>query len=141
MTVSQTINPLSEFARLAAVATGTAAVLGLLAYWPVVRFSGDAAIGALAAGLAIALLGSFCGTLPPCLFANVGHRELATGTLAGLGLRFFATIALSLLGAALFADQKATLLITVGFAQFVFLAIDTAGLIRIVRKRSATDKE
>lgn len=129
----------SAFLRLAAAALGATVVLVLLGWYPTVALAGADGPGALLAGVGVALVGGWFGIAVPVMCLHQPPRVLAWATLGGLGARFFVTLALALAASKLSSLPVKPLLLWVGLAQFVVLAVDMFGLIRIVRTLRPTE--
>ncbi len=115
-------------------ALAVAAALVALGYWPTVRVGGTGAVGGLLAGVAVALVGAWAGSLPTILYSSRPPQQHATGILLGLGVRFGVTVALMLvvwLGSGL---PRRPLLLWVGIAQLVLLLVDVLGLVALLKR-------
>ncbi len=125
--------PGAALARLALLAVGVAVVLAGLGWLPTRAIAGDAALPAMGLGIGLALLATLAGLVPPVLATRSGPRERTTAALAGMGLRF--ALMLALLGAALLAgvQPRAVLAIWAALGYLVLLAVDTAGLVWLLR--------
>lgn len=128
------IDPRATLLRLMAIAAVAGAALGLVTLAPVRAVWGDAIAAAMLAGLGVAVLGSWFGSIPLVLTMNIGPAAFASGVLAGLGLRFAATIALAAAVhlAGIVANEP--FLLWVGMMQLLILAVDVTAQIRLSRQ-------
>ncbi|MEW6250191.1 MAG: hypothetical protein AB1716_06060 [Planctomycetota bacterium] len=132
--------PAVAFRNIALRALLAAILLGALGYMPTMLQAGGAGLGGMLGGISIALVGSWAGSLPTALYLVRPPRQHPTGILAGLAVRFVVTIGLAL-GAWLTGIwPERPLLIWVGIAQFVLLAVDVLGLTALL-KRAAKGME
>jgi hypothetical protein len=143
MTTERSPKPdlVQTFVRIAALAAATAALLACIGYFPTLRLSGTAGVGAMLVGIAVALVGAWIGSLIPILFIRPDPRVFLNGLLIGLGARFVITLALALLLRAMGVGPAKPLLLWVGIGQVVILATDTVGLLRLVRRLSWEGKQ
>lgn len=108
--------------------------LGLLAAWPVEARYAVAGVLALGLGLMAAVVGGWVGTALTLMFLSRTAQEQATGILLGLIARFFVTI--TLIGVGMVSDiaPRGVFLVAAAVGQLLILAIDTAGLAKLVRQ-------
>jgi hypothetical protein len=126
------------FVRIAAVSTAAAVLLALIGYWPTAAQAGSAGVIAMLAGIGISLIGAWAGAAPTIAFLRRPPREHSTGILAGLGVRFAVTLGLAVALVVTGAFSNVPLLLWVGVAQLVILAVDVLGLAGVL-KRAARD--
>ena len=124
----------AAFTRIALCAGATAAALALVGWWPTAARVGSAGVPAMLAAIAIALVGAWAGTAPAVWILNRPPQQHAAGLLTGLAVRFGVTIGLTLALWLTDAFAARPLLLWVGIAQFVILAVDVAGLSSILRR-------
>ena len=125
---------LLAFVRLAATSLAAAVGLALIGWYPTTLASGPRAEHAMLVGIAVALVGGWAGVIAPLAVLGRSAATLAFATLAGLGVRFFVTLAAAIVLWKLAIFPATPLMLWVGLAQFVILAVDLFGLVRIVRK-------
>jgi hypothetical protein len=114
----------------------TAVGLVAIGYVPTVRLAGVEAISGLFFGVAIGLVGGWGGTLPPILYLRRPVHEQTNGLLLGIVVRFGLTLALALAAwLAQFVEAR-PLLFWVGLSQLVILAVDTFGLVGLLKRVS-----
>ena len=128
------IDSLAAFLRLAAASSAAALVLALVGWYPTNALGGPIADRAMLAGISIALVGGWAGVIAPVAVLGRSPATLAFAVLGGLGVRFFVTLAAALVIRKLGRVPVTPLMLWVGLAQFVILAVDMIGLVRIVRK-------
>ncbi len=121
------------FGRLLTTAGLCAFGLILLAAWPVHMASGQSGASNMIAGVMAALIGSAASLWLPFGFGSGTVSAFAMASLASLGVRFLATLAVGfvVIRAGLAAGDAFWLWLAA--AQLLLLAVDTAGLIRLVR--------
>jgi hypothetical protein len=124
---------LSAFLRLASASLAVSVGMALLGWYPTHALAGPGAGRAMLVGIAVALAGGWAGVIAPVAVIGRSAATLAYATLGGLGVRFFVTLAAALLLRQLRVGPATPMLIWVGLAQFVILAVDIIGLVRIVR--------
>lgn len=123
--------PLAALALLSVVTAAAALAIG---YWPTRSIGGPESVPAMAAGIAVALIASLAGLVPPLLVRGMGAKDRALGLLAGTGVRFVMLLAL-LLVALLGTDwPKRPLALWAVIAYLALLAVDTIGLARWGRR-------
>lgn len=130
-TSSTRIDPLREFARIAALALAAGGGLALLGYWPTLRQAGSAGCSAMMLGLSVAVLGAWLGSAVPFYFVRRPLEQFSAGLLAGLGVRFGFTLGLALAVRSLEIVPAEPLLLWVGIGQVVILGVDVFGLVRL----------
>ena len=128
------IDSLVAFMRLAAVSLAASAGMALIGWYPTTALGGPGADRAMLAGIAVALVGGWAGVIAPVAVLGRSAATLAYATLGGLGVRFVVTLAAAVLAWKLGPWPARPLMLWVGLAQFVILAVDIIGLVRIVRK-------
>ena len=138
-TNSPEIRPAPAFARVALASAATAAALIALGYWPTVTQAGSAGINAMLAGIGVALLGGWAGSAPTVAYLAKPAQQHPIGILIGLGVRFGVTIGLTLVVWLSGAFPRTPLLLWVGIAQLVVLAVDVVGLVGLL-KRAAREE-
>ncbi|MBI5866037.1 MAG: hypothetical protein HZB38_16335 [Planctomycetes bacterium] len=119
--------------RLTAPSFGAAILLAMLAA-SLSAFLGPVGGGsAVLLAIAVGLAGSLVGSAVPAAMINAPPQQRAAGLLGGLALRFFVTLGLGLALWHLVAGRASAFLIWVAVLQLVFLTIDVAAVIRIIR--------
>jgi hypothetical protein len=105
-----------------------AAALGV---WPTLRWGGEGALGALAAGCGVGWIGSLAGTLP--VLREVGRRPGEAPNVVALRAMAWRAVATLAAGAlALFAGRwpRMPLLVWAGVAYVALLVVETRWTIR-----------
>jgi hypothetical protein len=128
------VESLAAFFRLAAASLATSVGLALIGWYPTTALGAPDADRAMWTGIAVALAGGWAGVLAPVAVLGGSAATLAYATLAGLGVRFFVTVTAALVIRKLGSLPVTPLMLWVGLAQLVILAVDMIGLVRIVRK-------
>lgn len=128
-----TANPAHVLPRLALVSLAVAVGLAAAGWLPTAALGGAEATNAMLFGIGVALIGGWAGLSVPVALLRHPPQAFAWGAIGGLGARFLVTLTLALV-----LRQSGTLaikpfLIWVGLAQFVILAVDMLGLVRLVR--------
>ncbi|MFH1748944.1 MAG: hypothetical protein ABIG44_18075 [Planctomycetota bacterium] len=114
---------------------GVAAILLLaIGYWPTRILAGSAGLMGMLAGVAVALVGAWAGSLPTLLYISRPAREHPIGILIGLGVRFGVTMGLALAVWLCHVVPEKPLLLWVGIAQCVILGVDVTGLVILLKK-------
>ena len=128
------LRPRVAFARLAGLSAATAVGLALVGCWPTAVQAGYAGVQAMLVGIGISLVGGWAGVVPTIAYLSKPPREHPTGILLGLGVRFGVTMVLML--AVWLSDvlPEAPLLLWIGVAQLVILAIDVYGLTNLLKR-------
>jgi CHASE2 domain-containing sensor protein len=111
------------------VSTAAAATLALVGYWPTQVQAGAPGVSAMLAGIGIALVGGWAGSLPTVAYLPRKPREHAIGILIGLATRFGVTLGLAVAAWLTGVFPKTPLLLWVGIGQLVILAVDVPGLV------------
>jgi hypothetical protein len=127
-------DPLATLLRLVALSAIGGIVAGLAAFVPVRSIWGDAATVAMLAGLAVAVLGGWFGSIPIVLTINLGPAAFASGVLAGLGARFLATAVVAALVHTSGLVVSDAFLLSVGVMHLLILAVDVTAQIRLSRR-------
>lgn len=133
------LSSVATLARLALVSLAAALGMALVGWYPTTGLGGSDAGGAMLAGLGVALVGGWVGLSIPVAFLGGSARALAWGSIGGLAARFFVTLTLALAVRKLSALPVKPLMLWVGMAQFVILAVDMVGLVRTVRATRAVE--
>lgn len=123
---------------------GASSVLGALAFvllgaLPASSMPESGGWPVLGMALAAGLVGSAAGNVPAFLTVGGAPARFLNGFFAGLAARFILTLAVGLAAYALIREAPYfALLVWVGAAQGVFLAVDTAVLVRLNGKARLT---
>lgn len=130
-----TSSPFSRLATGALLAFGGALLVVLAGYWPTASQSGAAGVTALLIAVAAALVGSWAGSVAPLWMIGAAPQQFVAAYFLGLGARFALTLLAALVLPAVLDVPRTPLLLWVGIAQVVLLAIDTVYLGLLVRPR------
>lgn len=135
------MRPAAAFARLAGLSVLGCVVALAVGWLPTRAVAGAGSVGAMCAGVGIALLAMLIGLVPAVLTLRSPPRERAHGALAGMVVRLMVVVVL--LVGALFAGglgHRVTLAIWTVIGYILLLAVDTIGLNLLLQRagRSAS---
>lgn len=126
--------------RFVAQTAGLGVGLALVGYLPTVRLAGRDAVGGMAAGIAVSLIGSWAGALPVALSRAKGPSGAGSLVLAGMLVRFVVVLGLALSIALSGQVDRAPFLIWVGLAYLILLVADTHYALRVGSTRVGPDR-
>ena len=129
------------FARPALISAATCALTVIVGYWPSANWAGPQGVAGLLAGVAIALVGGWVACCPVVGSLRKSAAERVNAILLSIVLRFVITLALAAAAAlsGLFAPKP--LILWVAIAQLIVLAVDTVGLVRLVKHGARVSQE
>lgn len=133
MMTTQTPLGKGEFARLALLAGGTAAVLAGLGWLPTLKVGGSGAWVEMLSGIGVSLAASLVAAIPLAGLSNKAPRDRQSVTLLAMAIRMAVTLALLL--TLVFGTDLARkpLVLWAGISYLVLLGVETAAVVRLLR--------
>ena len=116
------------------MSSATGAALALIGYWPTDDQAGPAGVNAMLAGIAIALVGGWAGSAVTIGYLTKPPQQHSNGILLGLSVRFAVTVGLTLASWLSEMFPSIPLLLWIGMAQLVVLAVDVPGLVGLLKR-------
>jgi len=132
-TIADDARPVGALARLALISTATGALLIAVGYWPTTHIVGRQGVAALIVGVLIALVGGWAAYGPVLASLRKPGPERVNAILLSTVLRFVVTLGLATAAALSGYFPSKPLILWVAIAQLIVLAVDTVGLVRLVK--------